>query len=96
MNKKTLIAQIANKHDFKKAIVKTVVEDLFDLITQQLVKGQTVRLVGFGVFEIRRRIARDGRNPQTGAKIKIKATKTPSFLAGKALKDAVKGRKSAK
>ena len=92
MNKKTLIDVLSERLDKKKSEVKEIVESIFDSITSELVKGNTVRIVGFGVFEVRRRIAREGRNPQTGKKIKIPATKTPSFLAGKALKDAIKGR----
>ena len=93
MNKKTLIDLLAERLNTKKAEVKEIVESVFDCITEELVSGNAVRIVGFGVFEVRRRIAREGRNPQTGQKIKISATKTPSFLAGKRLKDAIKGRK---
>ncbi len=92
MNKEIIIAELAERLDFKKSEMKIVVESLFDLITEELVKGETVRIVGFGEFEVRNRIERDGINPKTGKKIKISATKTPSFRAGKALKDAVKGR----
>ena len=92
MNKKKLIHLLSEKLDKKKSDVKEIVEHTFDTIIEELVKGKTVRIVGFGAFEVRRRIAREGRNPQTGSKIEIAATSTPSFLAGKALKDAVKGR----
>lgn len=92
MNKFTLIEELAERLDTTKLEVKKVVENLFDLITEELVKGETVRIVGFGEFEIRNRAERKGINPKTGVKIHIKATKTPSFRAGKSLKDAVKGR----
>jgi len=92
MNKKTLINVLSEKLRKKKSDVKEIIEATFDAIIEELVKGNSVRIVGFGAFEVRRRIAREGRNPQTGDKILIEATKTPSFLAGKALKDAIKGR----
>jgi DNA-binding protein HU-beta len=66
------------------------IDATFDVITKTLKKGGGVTLVGFGTFEVRKRKARTGRNPQTGATIKIKASKVPAFKAGKALKDAVK------
>lgn len=92
MNKKELINILSEKYNQKKSDVKDIVEGAFDQIIEELVKGEAVRIVGFGAFEVRRRIAREGRNPQTGEKIQIEATRTPSFLAGKALKDAIKGR----
>lgn len=94
MNKKELIDYLSEELNKKKSDVSLIVESAFNKITEELVKGNSVRIVGFGAFEVRRRIAREGRNPQTGSKINIHATKTPSFLAGKALKDAVKGRRS--
>jgi DNA-binding protein HU-beta len=60
-----------------------------EVIKKALKKGDTVAIVGFGTFAVRKRSARTGRNPQTGATIKIKASKVPAFKAGKALKDAV-------
>lgn len=93
MNKKEMINILSEKFDIKKSDVKAIVEGTFDLIIEQLQNDKAVRIVGFGAFEVRRRIEREGRNPQTGEKIRISATKTPSFLAGKALKDAIKGRK---
>lgn len=92
VNKKQLITTIAQKSNIAKMEVKEVIEYAIDEITRQLVSGKEVRLVGFGTFQVRERVAREGRNPQTGDKITIPPTKTPSFLAGKALKDAVKGR----
>jgi len=96
MNKQTLIENLASEFDMKKSATKKIVERIFDVITEELVKGNSVRIVGFGVFEVRRRVAREGINPKTRKKIHIAATKTPSFMAGKALKDAVKGRKKSK
>jgi len=92
MNKQTLIENLSETLDKRKSEIKEIIETTFDMITDELVKGNTVRIVGFGAFEVRRRIAREGINPKTREKIQIAATKTPSFLAGKALKDAVKGR----
>jgi len=66
-----------------------IVDAMIDVITKALKKGDTVTLVGFGTFSVRKRAARQGRNPQTGDTIKIKASKNPAFKAGKALKDAV-------
>ena len=67
-----------------------------DVVAKELKKGEKVTLIGFGTFEVGKRAARTGRNPQTGATIKIKAAKTPKFKAGKALKDTVNGVKKAK
>mgnify|MGYP001089292183 CR=1 FL=1 len=96
MNKAELIAAIAAKTgDTKKAaeasvnaFVEVVTESL-DVITETLQKGDKVQLVGFGSFEVRKRAARKGRNPQTKEEIKIPASKAPVFKAGKALKDLV-------
>jgi len=92
MNKKSLVDVLSKKLNKTKTEVKHYIESTFDLITKEMVSGNSVRIVGFGVFEVRRRVAREGRNPQTGKKMKLSATKTPSFLAGKSLKDAIKGR----
>ena len=90
MNKTELVAAIAAKAEVSKKEAEKVVNATFDVITDSLKKGDKVALVGFGNFEVRARAAREGKNPQTGAKIKIAATKVPAFKAGKALKDAVK------
>ena len=89
MNKTELVEKIAagaglSKVDAKKALDATVAA-----IKKALKKGEKVQLVGFGTFEVTKRAARTGRNPQTGAEMKIKASKAPKFSAGKALKDAV-------
>ena len=91
MNKNELIAMVADKADLSKAAAGTAVDAVFDGISGALKGGDEVRLVGFGTFSVAHRAATEGRNPQTGAKIKIPASKTPKFKAGKGLKDAVNG-----
>lgn len=90
MNKAELIASIAADTEQTKAAVAAIVDSFTGTIAKALKKGDTVTLVGFGSFSVRKRAARTGRNPQTGADIKIKASKSPAFKAGKAFKDAVK------
>lgn len=92
VNKKQLITIVSERTGVSKLDVKEVIETALDEITKRLMDGKEVRLVGFGTFQVRKRVSREGRNPQTGDKITIPSTLTPSFLAGKALKDAVKGR----
>ena len=89
MNKAELIVAAAEKAGLSKKDSEKVVNAMFDAITEALVKGDKVQLVGFGAFEVRERGERIGRNPQTKEEIKIPASKTPVFKAGKALKDAV-------
>ena len=89
MNKNELIDAVAAATDLKKVEVTKTIDALFDTITAALKKGTEVRLVGFGTFEVAQRKASEGRNPRTGEKIKIKASKQPKFKAGKTLKDAV-------
>jgi DNA-binding protein HU-beta len=89
MNKSDLIDAIADSADISKAAAGRALDGMIDSITAALKKGDTVSLVGFGSFTVRERAARMGRNPQTGATIQIRASKTPAFKAGKALKDAV-------
>lgn len=89
MNKIDLIQKLADhtglaKHDAAKAV-----DGVFEVITDALKSGDEVRLTGFGVFVVAHRAAGKGRNPQTGAEIDIKASKTPRFRAGKGLKDAL-------
>jgi len=93
MNRKELIDALADKTDSTKADAERNIAALLDIVTTTLKKGGNVALVGFGTFEVRKRAARTGRNPQTGAEVKIKAAKVPAFKAGKALKDAVNGNK---
>ena len=92
MNKTELIAAVAEKAELKKKDAEAAVAALFDSITAELKKGGKVQLIGFGSFEVKKRAARTGRNPQTGKEIKIKATKYPTFKAGKALKDVIAGK----
>ena len=90
MNKTELIAAIADKAGVSKKDAEKVVNATFDVITAAMADGDKVSLVVFGNFEVRERDASEGKNPQTGEKIKIDACKVPAFKAGKALKDAVK------
>jgi DNA-binding protein HU-beta len=89
MNKSELVAAVAEQAALSKADAARAVDAVIDAVTRVLKKGDTISLVGFGTFTVRARAAREGRNPQTGETIKIKATKNPVFKAGKALKDAV-------
>ena len=89
MNKAELIAAIAAKTGETKKSAEASVNAFVDVVTAALVKGDKVQLVGFGSFEVRKRAARKGRNPQTKEEIKIPASKAPVFKAGKALKDLV-------
>jgi nucleoid DNA-binding protein len=88
MNKADLVNEVAKVVSTKKA-AQEAVDCVFSTITKALKKKDTVTLVGFGTFKVNKRKARKGRNPQTGAEIKIKAKNVPKFVAGKALKDAV-------
>ena len=89
MNKSELIAAIAAKTGDTKKNAEASLDAFVDVITESLVKGDKVQLVGFRSFEVRKRAARKGRNPQTKEEIKIPASKAPVFKAGKALKDTV-------
>ncbi|MGN1310644.1 MAG: HU family DNA-binding protein [Clostridia bacterium] len=89
MNKAELIAAVAAKTGDTKKGVEASVNAFVDVVTEALVKGDKVQLVGFGSFEVRKRAARKGRNPQTKEEIKIPASKAPVFKAGKALKERV-------
>lgn len=90
MNKSELVAAMATKANLSKKDAEAALNALTDTVADVLKKGDKIALVGFGTFETRARAAREGRNPQTGATIKIAASKVPAFKAGKALKDAVK------
>ncbi|MCG6933009.1 MAG: HU family DNA-binding protein [Gallionella sp.] len=89
MNKSDLVDAIAKSADLSKASAARALDATVDSIKKALKKGDTVSLVGFGTFKVGKRAARNGRNPRTGATIKIKAAKVPKFSAGKGLKDAV-------
>lgn len=90
MNKAELIDAVAVNADLSKAAAGRALDAALEAITKALKKKDTVTLVGFGTFSVRKRSARIGRNPKTGEEIKIKASKVPGFKAGKALKDAIK------
>jgi DNA-binding protein HU-beta len=89
MNKTELVEAVAKNAELSKKDADKAVKAFTDVITKALKKGDKVTLVGFGTFEVTKRAAREGRNPQTGKTIKIKASKAPKFKAGKALKDAL-------
>lgn len=89
MTKAELIDKIADKTGLTKKDSGRALDAVFEAITEALAQGQRVQLVGFGSFEVRKRAARKGRNPQTGREIQIAARVVPAFKAGKALKDAV-------
>ena len=89
MNKGYLVNEVAKVVGTKKE-AQAAVDCIFSSITKALKKKDTVTLVGFGTFKVNKLKARKGRNPRTGEEIKIKARKVPKFVAGKALKDAVK------
>ena len=90
VNKSELIDAIAESADISKASAGRALDAMTGAVTGALKKGDQVTLIGFGTFSVKERAARTGRNPQTGAEIKIAASKVPGFKAGKALKDAVK------
>ena len=89
MNKSDLVDAIAKSAEISKAAAGRALDATVESIKKALKKGDTVSLVGFGTFKVGKRAARNGRNPRTGATIKIKAAKVPKFSAGKGLKDAV-------
>ncbi|MSP88618.1 MAG: HU family DNA-binding protein [Alphaproteobacteria bacterium] len=89
MNKNDLVAALAEASKLTKVDAANAIDAMISVITKSLKKGTEVRLVGFGTFLVTRRAASVGRNPRTGEKIQIRASKQPKFKAGKALKDAV-------
>jgi DNA-binding protein HU-beta len=93
MNKSELVEAIAKRTGGSKAMTDSMVDAFVDSVTGCLKKGETVTLVGFGTFSQGKRAARTGRNPQTGAAIKIPAARTAKFTAGARLKAAVNGRR---
>ncbi len=92
MNKADLIAKIAEEAELSKKSAEAALNAFVGAVEGALKKGEKVQLVGFGSFEVRKRAARKGRNPQTKEEIKIPASKAPVFRAGKALKDLVNKR----
>ena len=89
MNKVELVAEIAKNAGLSQKDAAAALKAFTDAVQAELKKGGKVQLVGFGTFEVSERAARTGRNPQTGAEMKIAASKAPKFKAGKALKDAI-------
>ena len=89
MNKTELVAAMAEQTNLSKKDAEAALKAFIDVVSEELKKGEKVQLVGFGTFEVSERAAREGRNPQTGETMEIKASKTPKFKAGKALKDLV-------
>ena len=89
MNKTELIEAIAKETKLSKKDTEATVKAFTDVVAKELKKGGKVQLIGFGTFEVAKRAARTGRNPQTGKEIKIAAAVVPAFKAGKALKDLV-------
>ena len=87
MNKTELVAAMAEQTNLSKKDAEADLKAFIDVVSEELKKGEKVQLVGFGTFEVSERAAREGRNPQTGETMEIKASKTPKFKAGKALKD---------
>ncbi len=89
MNKADIIEAMADSADISKAAAGRALDGMVEAIVSSMKQGEQVSLVGFGTFSVRERAAREGRNPQTGETIQIKASKIPSFKAGKGLKDAL-------
>ncbi|MBQ9783005.1 MAG: HU family DNA-binding protein [Clostridia bacterium] len=89
MNKTQFVEAVALKAGLKKKEAEAAVNAMTDVIAETLKAGEKVQLIGFGTFEVKERGAREGRNPRTGETIKIAASKSPAFAAGKALKDSV-------
>ena len=89
MNKTELIAAVAEKAELSKKDAEKAVKSFTDVVSEELVNGGKIQLVGFGTFEVSERAAREGRNPKSGEVMNIPASKTPKFKAGKALKDMV-------
>lgn len=89
MNKTELIAAVAEKAEISKKDAEKAIKAFTDVVSEGLVKGDKIQMVGFGTFEVAERAARTGRNPKTKETIEIAASRTPKFKAGKALKDMV-------
>ena len=89
MNKTELIAVVAEKAELSKKDAEKAIKAFTDAVSEELVKGGKIQLLGFGTFEVAERAAREGRNPKTGETMPIAASKAPKFKAGKALKDMV-------
>lgn len=92
MNRVGLIAAVVDQAQLTQKDAKKAVEAVFSTISDSLTKGDKVRIIGFGTFEVRDRKGREGRNPRTNEPIQIEASKTPAFKAGKQLKALVNGK----
>ena len=92
MNKTDMITAVAGKNCMTKKNAEKAINAVFEVISDSLAQGDKVRIIGFGTFEVRHHDEREGRNPQTQETIKISASRTPAFKAGKQLKDRVNGR----
>ena len=93
MNKTELVAEVSSKTGLSKKDAEKALNAVTETISTKLKKGDKVQLIGFGTFEVTKRAARTGRNPQTGKEMKIPASKVPKFKPGKALKDMVNNKK---
>ncbi len=93
MNKTELVAAMAAKAELSKKDSEKALKAFMETVSEQLKKGEKIQLVGFGTFEVVKRAARTGKNPQTGKAIKIPASKAPKFKAGKGLKETVNSKK---
>ena len=89
MNKTELVAAIAEKAELSKKSAEAALKAFEDVVAEELKKGEKIQMVGFGTFEVAQREARTARNPRTGETMEVKASKSPKFKAGKALKDSV-------
>lgn len=96
MNKTELISAVAAKSGLSKTNTATVLDGIIEIVKESLAKNEPVQLIGFGSFDVSERAAREGRNPATGATLKIAAKKVVRFKVGKALSDAVAVTKTAK
>lgn len=92
MNKTELIAKVATEAEITKKDAEKAVKAVFNVISEGLAQGDKIQIIGFGTFEVRQRKAREGRNPRNNEPIKIEASKTTAFKAGKQLKDLVNGK----
>lgn len=97
MNRKELVTEVAKRTEMAMSQINHLLDNVIDTITDTMANGREVAVKGFGTFAVAKRAARVGRNPQTGAKIKINASKAPKFRASSQLKEAVRsGKKNAK
>ena len=96
MNKADLVGKVAEKAGLTKKDAEKAINAFVASVQEALVKKDKVQLIGFGTFEVRERAAREGRNPRTGDKIKIAASKVPAFRPGKAMKESVNAKKKGK